>query len=442
MNEAAAARRRHLARELACYWSPGEQAVLALPVPWAPAVADEPLPPELVIVALPEWARDLGVDGGLLVPRSSTGCDGVADWRGVDWWHAAFWHANGLAERAHERRHGPIHSYSVRLAGWDARLWRHAWVNRIALFLRRWSARAAGCDEEAIAGRLPEPDIRLTHDVDAVDKTLAIRCKQTAFHLFNALRQAARGRPAPAWQKLRSALRFLVSTPGYRHFDAIAAAEAAIGRRSCFFVYGGPTRRRGAKAALFDPGYDVGATETAAVLRDLARRGWQIGLHPSFDAWCDAERLRAEKARVEQALGSEIASCRQHWLRFAWDRTWQAQERAGFEVDATLGFNDRPGFRNGAALRLHPWDPAGERPMRIASLPMVLMDSHLYDYAALDQEARTREMRRWLDEVSAVRGCATVIWHTHVLAADYGWKAGFDTLLSLLATSSPTGVRT
>ena len=433
MNGSAAdIRKRYLAAELRRYWVRGEDVVLRLAVPEAPPLETEPLPPRLRVVALPQWASDRGVDGGLLVAEQFIVPGAGETWQRVDWWGAAHWYLCGVAERDHERARGPIHSYSLRLRGWDPRMWERAWVNRIALFLRRRAARELEQDETRLFGTLPAPEILLTHDVDAIRKTAAIRLKQSAFHACNALRFAVRGRPGAAVERLAAAFRFFFGAADYWHFDEVRRVEEQARIRSCFYVYGGDPSRHSLKQALFDPAYDAREPRLACELRVLAEHGWQVGLHQSFEAWRDGSVMAEEMSRVAHAVGQRVTLCRQHWLRFSWRDTWKAQQAAGLEADATLGFNDRPGFRNGAALRFHPWDEEAGAPLRLESLPMVLMDSHLYDYAGLADEERLREMRRWIEEVRATGGTATVLWHVHVLGRDYGWKPGFEALLALL----------
>lgn len=432
------AKRSYACETLDRYWSRNSDAILSLPIPQRPPAASEPLPPALDTVRLPEWAADLAPDQGLLVPRHLIGEGNVPAWQRTDWFGVVFWYLNASAERAYEQRHGPVHSYSYRLQGWDTRLWERAWVNRIGMFLRRWAAQQHGADEASLFGPLPPHEITLTHDVDAIRKTLAIRFKQSAFHVFNAVRIALRGKPAAALSRLGKAARFLSSSADYWRFAEIAALERRHGLRSHFNVYGGRGGwRRTPLQILLDPAYNVQCARLADALKTLHRDGWTIGLHQSFSAWRDPELMQTEKKRLEQSLGAAVNSCRQHWLRFGWDATWAAQQQAGLTLDTTLGFNDRPGFRNATALRFHPWDNVRDEPMQLAALPLVLMDSHLYDYAEYSRSDRALEMQHWIDEIKFVRGAATVVWHPHVLDDDYGWRDGFDRLVTLIAAEAP-----
>jgi hypothetical protein len=388
----------------------------------------------MVSVDLPEWAADLAVDGALLVPEQFVTSGSAPQWGLTDWIGVAHWYLHGVAERAFEHRNGPIHSYSYRLGEWDGRMWERAWVNRIALWLRRWAARERDASEETLFGPLAEAEIVLTHDVDAVRKTVAIRCKRAAFHVLKGLRCLARGQLARGLTSFASAGIFFFRTETYWNFNHVIETEQSHALRGHFNFYAGPGGLlRSPSALLFDPGYDVCDPRVAEQIQDLCSRGWTIGLHQSFNAWRDPSRMRQEKQRLDRWLPVPASSCRQHWLRFGWHDTWRAQQESGFLLDTTLGFNDRAGFRNGAALEFHPWDCVEGQPMRLSALPMVLMDSHLYDCGDMTDGRRQNEMRYWIDEIRAVRGKASVIWHQHALAPDYGWGEGFDTFVRLLS---------
>jgi hypothetical protein len=167
-------------------------------------------------------------------------------------------------------------------------------------------------------------------------------------------------------------------------------------------------------------------------MRGLIERGHEIGVHPSYSSWNDATRLKEERDSVGALVSGDARSCRQHWMRFSWTHTWAAQEQAGFSLDSTLGFNDRPGFRVAAALRHRPWNASASAPHQLEVLPLVVMDSHLYDYAELDPEARKKRLRHFLDEVRTVGGEAAILWHPHTLSTDYGWRSGFEQMLEMV----------
>jgi len=425
----AAARRSYTLRALAAYWPKTDVPIAGVPMAAAPPVAVERLPPRLVEIELPDWAAGLAPEQTLPVPAHCVIEGQAPAFERVDWLGVAFWYLNGSAERAHEALHGPVHSYSYKLAGWPPRMWERAWVNRIALFLRRWAARRAQAVEADLFGPLPQPQIMITHDVDAVRKTWSIRGKQSAFHAYNGVRRLLAGDFSGAAAKFGSAARFALSRADYWKFDELLEMERAAGVVARFMVYGRSPQQRKGVLRLLDPDYDAMEEAVAERLRALGQQGCVVGLHPSFNAWEDSAALREERLRLERACSAAVTSCRQHWLRFSWERTWHAQQQAGLELDMTLGFNDRPGFRNGAALCHSPWDELRGAPLALESIPLVLMDSQLYDYTEMDDAMREKTIRRWIDEVVDVRGTASVIWHPHTLSTDYGWRDGFRMLL-------------
>ena len=420
--------RAHVIRALERYWPTGADRLEHLPIPRLPfpVVAEVPHP---VMVVVPDWATDAAIDGALLVPREA--CESGEDWENVDWWLAVFLMLEGWHERVWELNHGSIHSYRFRLENWPDIWWDRAWVNRIALFVRIWAARKAGTSEEALFGKLPPPEIVVTHDVDAVSKTVPIRLKQSAFNGFNAVRLTFKGRIRDAGKRISTAIRFLFRHEDWWLLDEVVSFERNGSIRAEFNFYA-DDQPNNFKKWLFDPGYHVSDPRICDFVNRVTRDGWSVGLHPSYDNWKDAPLLRAAREQLSTGLGIDVTACRQHWLRFSWHRTWTAQETAGIERDTTIMFNDRPGFRTAAALRWRPWDSHGGVAHRLEELPTVLMDSHFYDYQQMSPFERRNAMKYWIDETRAVCGQIAVLWHPQTLSESYGWRDGFMDLLTVV----------
>ncbi len=427
-------RRDWVVQQLSRYWPAGSGPVSRLAMPEAECTPPPRHPPRIRDIALPAWAAHAGVNGVLCVPDEAVTQGGGEPWQRVDWLHAIDWYVHGFAEAAREHARGPVHSYAIRLRGWDERLWQRAWVNRIALFLRAWAAHAHGVSELQLLGPPPRARIALTHDVDAIAKTAAISIKRAAFDAFKMLRSAARLQCGEAWRSLVHAPAELVARREYWCFERIMAIEAEHGATSTFNFH--PRPSRGVRGWLMDPSYDTRSPRFTALFERLREGGWRIGLHPSFDAWDDADELARQRRQLTEAGGGEVHSMRQHWLRFAWDRSWPAQARAGLTLDTTLGFNDRPGFRNGAAVAFAPWLAGAAQPLGMRVLPLVIMDSHFYDYASMSPDQRPAAMQHWIDELVAVGGEASVVWHQRVFSDAYAWAEGYRQLLGMLAHAS------
>jgi len=404
------ARRSHVLDSLGEYWpGGGSDRVAELPIEERSA---GPIrgPLRLVEIVLPDWAASAAVGGRLLVPREAVG-DG--SWQRTDWWSAAFIMLEGWHERAWERERGPVHSYSFRLKGWDERAWQRAWVNRIALFLAIWAG---------IAPVHRAAAVRLSHDVDAISKTLPIRIKQGAFRTVAAVRRRTGGTNSGG-----GAIRFISRRSDWWHIDDVLRLEDQAGVVATFNVFADP-RRPSPRRWLLDPGYRLNSSQGVRLLDTLLRSGSEIGLHPSFDSWRNADLLAEQRGHLEQHIGRPVGRVRQHWLRFSWERTWAAQTAAGLTCDTTLMFNDRSGFRNSAAIEWRPWNTLTGSAHEIRATTSCFMDSHQYDYSDLSGTSPVAA-RELVDECRVVGGTAEFLWHPHTLNPDYGWQDGFAELI-------------
>ena len=426
----ASARRQWLLSALQRYWPRQPELIARLPMPNV-AVGRVVEPPLLDDVMLPAWARDLGVAGRFLVPAAMVLSSSEPEaWRRCDWLGAAAWYLDAVAEREREVRSGPLHSYAARLRGWDDRLWSRAWVNRIALFLRRWAARQSGQDETLLFGPLPAARLVLTHDVDALAKSTSIRLKQSMFQALNTVRALRDGDFVAAGQRYRQFVQVLTSRESYWCFERIFALEQDAGVRSMFFFHARDPGPRSLQLRVVDPAYDARSPALAQAVAVVRQHGADIGLHPSFGAWRDEAGLARERQNLEVLSGGPVTAVRQHWLRFSWQHTWAAQARAGLRHDFTVAFNDRPGFRIGAALTFQPF---GMHPnTEFLVTPTVMMDSQFYDYAEMSDASRLATMSHWYRELVDTCGEGAVIWHQQVFNRDYGWEAGYRALLGLL----------
>lgn len=391
-----------------------------------------PFSNEVVAVELPVWAKKIGVgiNNIIIIPKHCIKSNSKS-WKDVDWWRAAYDLLTMKIECDFEEKNGPIHSYSTRLIKISKNLFDRAWVNRIFIFLRKLLAWQVKVDEAVIFKPLPRARLYLTHDIDYVKKTIALRFKQVIFTTYNIFKSLLDGNPKNALKNIYNLGRFSILPGNYWQFSKIVDLENSYDIKSTWNFYAGVGGyKRSWSELLFDPAYKIKDKRLTQQIKKLSEQGNNIGLHQGFHSWQDTQRMRLERNRLEDVLGYEPHICRQHWLRFSLAETWKAQEEAGFKLDTTLGFNDRPGFRNSAALLLPAWFTIEQRfSNQLKTLPMILMDSHLFDYNLMNSKQRRETIDYILDEILFVGGTATVIWHQRVFHSDYGWGDDYRYLL-------------
>ena len=267
--------------------------------------------------------------------------------------------------------------------------------------------------------------VALTHDVDSPWRWTRIGLRGAAARLkrdvfgarFGPAVREATGLATAPLHRLRG------TDPNWR-FDEIVATERRLGASgSTFFVLAGHHDAHDGAA----PGtYERLRPRLVETLLDAEA---EIGLHGSYTAANDADRLAEEKAALE-ALAGPVAGHRYHYLRADPHRNLGPLARLGFGYDTTLGFPDAVGFRAGIAHPFRPWDFDRDEPLDLVEIPLAAMDATLAEERFLGLAAKRAEphLSRLLDWAAEHGGAFAILWHPDRF--DPATSAGWDRLYS------------
>jgi peptidoglycan/xylan/chitin deacetylase (PgdA/CDA1 family) len=305
---------------------------------------------------------------------------------------AAFFHLARLEERGAPRdRHGRFLASSSCLDPLDPPLER---LRRELGLPRQWY----GSAQFAVA---------LTHDVDVPWRWTRIGVRGAASRLkgHTVARRAgpalaeARGLSRMPLHKLRG------SDPNWR-FAEIVAEEREHGARSTFFVMAGHGHRADG------PAPEAYERLRPQLVETLVETGTEVGLHGSYIAAEDLDRLARERALLAQLEGPLVGH-RYHYLRVDPHRNLVPLVQLGFQYDTSLGFPDAVGFRAGIAHPFRPWDLEHDRPADLVEVPLAVMDATLAEdrYEGLSAAAAKRRILALLDWAAEHGGGFSILWH-------------------------------
>ncbi len=265
--------------------------------------------------------------------------------------------------------------------------------------------------------------VAITHDVDTPWRWTRVGIRGSAARLRDSARarqgaaavREARALSAVPLHKLRR------TDPNWR-FERILRIERTRTQGSTFYLMAG--HRHPADGAVPEAYERL----RPRLVELLLEGGAEVGLHGSYTAAADPERLAEEKGRLE-ALAGRLDGQRYHYLRVDPLVNLAPLADLGFLYDSSVGFADRPGFRSGIAHPYRPWDPVRDAPLDLVEIPLAVMDVTLAEDRYLGLPAAEAE-RRLLDVVewaAANGGGFAVLWHTDRFdpATSRGWDRLF-----------------
>lgn len=161
----------------------------------------------------------------------------------------------------------------------------------------------------------------------------------------------------------------------------------------------------------FDSTYNILSPKSRECIKDLQSQGASVGLHGSLYSFADKVIFTIEKSRFETVCGREVASVRQHFLRFDVRKTPQVWQECGIRSDSTLGFPEREGFRCGTCHPYPLYDIENDCALEVIEHPLVVMDTTLFQYRKLTENEAFGNVSNLYDRCVAVEGDFVMLWH-------------------------------
>lgn len=224
----------------------------------------------------------------------------------------------------------------------------------------------------------------------------------------------------------------------YFNFAHWAEFERTLNAKSAFYIY---VKSKGVPGHLHNPQYRVDKSKTKwNILRELADREWEIGLHASIHALEKDEYIQAEKSDLEDFLGKPIAGNRCHYWRMNWQNpieSFRRFELVDFMYDCSMAWKATPGFRSGTVTPYHPYDPETSKGFKLLEIPTNIMDGHLFVYQ------KETDPHAWfasvVEHVKAHRGVLNLDWHTRTWVNKFSYAGCRSFLVEELIKLADTG---
>lgn len=231
-------------------------------------------------------------------------------------------------------------------------------------------------------------ELTITHDIDVLRKFSD--SSKTIRALLGDLKRNKSFSSLSKIYKLYKSVKSGNKKDPYDTFDQLFTENNH--RKIVYFMAGGTSSN--------DDKYPVDTTLFKSISDLAVSRGYQIGLHPSYNSYDNYVMITDERNRLQKASGKKVRTSRQHFLRFAFDETITALSDSGIYEDSTLGFQHRIGFRCGTAFTYLIYDLRRDRNSKVSETPMIIMDGALLDQCNGDIIESKKVLRNFLNKYS------------------------------------------
>jgi peptidoglycan/xylan/chitin deacetylase (PgdA/CDA1 family) len=268
--------------------------------------------------------------------------------------------------------------------------------------------------------------VRVSHDVDEPFrfaftgvKRLARRC---AGDVLRRRSVRALGSSLSSWAEVKLLGRS--DRDPCNNFDRIMDVSEEYNLQSAFYFITDHS------AGAIDGVYEMRHPLIRQLLRRIHERGHEIGLHTSYNTYCNPQQTAKEFAILKQACAAEgieqeIWGGRQHYLRWQTPTTFRNWADAGLDYDSTLSYADCIGFRCGTCYEFPVFDVQQRQALKLRERPLCVMEVTVIGASYMGLEiignAALQAMVTIKRRCRLFGGNFTILWHNTSLNTEIEW---------------------
>jgi hypothetical protein len=183
-------------------------------------------------------------------------------------------------------------------------------------------------------------------------------------------------------------------------------------------------------SSQFDGDYSLNDTGIADLIRIISSRGHAIGLHCSYDSYCNKQQIKKEFDILKnfcENLGINQSKwrSRQHYLRINLPLTLYGLEESAVDIDSTMGFADHAGFRCGTCYEFQLFDLLNRCALNLREQPLILMENSVISNVYMNlgySEVALEYMLGLKKTCQHFRGDFALLWHNSSFSNEMDFK--------------------
>ena len=170
-------------------------------------------------------------------------------------------------------------------------------------------------------------------------------------------------------------------------------------------------------------------------IAEQAEKG-NIGLHISYQAASDMEKIRSEKNDLQKWSGKQISKNRFHFLRFSLPKSYRILQEVGILEDYSMAYAQQVGFRASTCIPFYFYDLEEERETNLRIIPTIFMDTTLETHLQLAPDKAYKRITELIDKIRLVQGQCVFILHNELFSYEKDKRLGvsfYDSIFNYVA---------